>query len=165
MKWIAALVVPLALAACESDTLAPEASLQIPAGAVQLETTELVSVQAQWSGFGEPVRSVITDEEGWIEAWDRIHAHLSNPPSAPLVDFGSSVVVLAAMGTRPTGGYSIRIEDVHRHAGRLFVSALERSPGTACTLIQVLTAPVHAVEISGAGGEAEFAMREETAAC
>jgi hypothetical protein len=165
MKWIVVLVMTLALAACEGDPLSPGPSPEFPAGTVQLETSDLVSVQGHWSGYEDPVRTLITDEEAWTEAWDRIHAHLNPSPSAPSVDFGNSVIVLAAMGTRPTTGYAVTIEEVHRHEHRLLVMLTERSPGPRCLTGQALTAPVHAVQVTGMAGQAEFEVREGTVGC
>ncbi len=166
MKWIAIVAFALALSACEGDPLPPPGPTpEIAAGAVQLETTELISLRGHWSGYEDPVRKVITDEETWAAAWDRIHAHVSPSPPAPSVDFGSSVIVLVAMGVRPTTGYSVTIQEVRRHEDRLLVTVTERSPGPRCRTGQALTAPVHAVQVTGTVSQADFQVEEDTVDC
>lgn len=155
----------LVLVACESVTEAAPAEAQVPAGSIELSMTERASVQGWFSGFEEPQRLVIRTEGAWAEAWERIHSHLSDPPPLSSVDFDSSVVVLAAMGRRNTGGYLTTIESVHEHDGVLYVSVLEEGPGRSCAVPQVLTAPVHAVEVPTRSDEARFQVEERIRSC
>ena len=155
----------LFLVGCESMTETAPAEAQVPAGSIELAMQERASVQGWFSGFSEPQRLVIRDEGAWAEAWGRIHSHLSDPPPLVPVDFDSSVVVLTAMGSRNTGGHRTTIESVHEHDGVLYVSVLEEGPGRSCMVPQVLTAPVHAVEVPTRSGEARFQVRERTRGC
>jgi len=163
--WTSLLLLVPVLAGCESMTQASPPEAEVPAGSIQLTVEERASVQAWWSGYEEPQRTVIRDAAAWAEAWERIHSHQSDPPPLAPVDFSSSVVVLAAMGQRNTGGYRTAIESVHEHDGVLYVSVLEEAPGRGCNLIQVLTAPVHAVEVPSRSREARFQVRERTRGC
>lgn len=158
-----ALLALLALfaAGCSKDV----ADVRIPADAQSLAMEEVYSVQAHWSGYEDPVRTVITDEETWAEAWETLHATVSPMPERPYVDFNASVLVLAAMGERPSTGYSVTIEAVQHHEGTLYVSLLERSPGASCITGGALTAPAHVVQVPRAGTAVEFDVRRETYSC
>jgi hypothetical protein len=161
---VTAALVMLAAAACTGDTVVDPGE-EVPAGAVALAATEVFSVQNAWSGFQETTRMLIRDEDAWATAWKTLHAHVSPTPARPVIDFGSNAVVLAAMGTRPTGGYSVTIEDVHAHGGALYVSVVERSPGPTCATLQAITAPVHAVQVAREGSTAHFHVETITVSC
>lgn len=158
-----ALLALLALfaAGCAKDA----ADVRIPEDAQSLAMEELYSAETHWSGYEDPVRTVITDAEAWAEAWETLHATVSPVPERPHVDFDASVLVLAAMGQRPSTGYSVTIEDVQHHEGTLYVSLLERSPGPSCMTGGALTAPAHVVQVPRAGTAVEFDVRRETYSC
>lgn len=146
---------------CSKDV----AGVRVPPDAQSLTMEELYSAQATWTGYEDPVRTVITDEEAWAEAWQILHAAVSPTPQRPDVDFDASVLVLAAMGERPSTGYSVNIEDIQHHDGVLYVSLLERSPGASCITGAALTAPAHVVQVPRAGTAVEFDVRRESYAC
>lgn len=162
-----ALLTLLALltAGCSEDV----ADVRLPEGAQSLAMVEIYSARADWSGYEDPVRTLITDEDAWAEAWQTLHAAVSPMPERPHIDFDASVLVLAAMGTRPSTGYSVTIEDVHHHDGVLYVSLLERSPAQSCVTGAALTAPAHVVQVPRAGTAGEFAVefdvKRETHRC
>lgn len=136
-----------------------------PPDAVLLTAQDVVSVQESWSGYTGVVRTVITTPSAWADAWATLYANVSPVPPRPEIDFDSDVVVLAAMGMRATGGYSVTIEEVRAHEGVLHVSVLERSPGPRCVTTQALTAPVHVVQVPREGTTAVFSVRTGTRTC
>ena len=69
------------------------------------------------------------------------------------------MVLVAAMGQRPTGGYLITIDGVYEHNDTLYVDVLEQSPGSGCVSAQVLTAPVFAVLVRQTEQLVAFATR------
>lgn len=154
-------LVSAAAAACAGDP----SGVKVPAEAVALQAEDVISVETAWSGFQDPVRTVITDSGAWAEAWRTLYRHQTPAPELPQVDFRTHVIVLAAMGTRPSTGYSVRIESVHHHDGLLYVSVLERSPGPSCGVGAAITAPVHAVQVAREGTTARFSVRSETFSC
>lgn len=99
------------------------------------------------SGFDDARRTVITDAATWQATWATIHQGYSPQPPLPPVDFGENVVLLAAMGSRPSSGYSIRIENVADDAGVRYVQVLSETPGGSCVTLTVMTQPVDAVVV------------------
>lgn len=136
-----------------------------PRDAVLLAAHDVVSIQETWTGYGTATRSVITTPAAWASAWATLYENVVPKPALPVIDFGSDVVVLAAMGTRSTGGYSVTIEEVRAHKGVLHVAVLERSPGPTCGTHQAITAPVHVVQVPREGTTAAFAVTTETDSC
>ena len=122
-------------------------------------------LDASYAGFDERTRQVIRTPEAWEGAWRQLHEGRSPVPERPAVDFDSSMVVLAAMGSRPTGGYDIQAESVHRDGESLFVVVRETSPGDSCIVTQVFTAPTTAVRVPRADGDVEFVEEESVDEC
>lgn len=97
------------------------------------------------SGISEPTRRLIDSSSEWETFWRRINETRRPPPEPPTIDFDESVVVAAAMGGRPTGGYTIGIQAVARSGDTLYAEIRERSPGEGCGVTLATTQPVQAV--------------------
>src|SRR5712671_3246759 len=60
------------------------------------------------SGITDPLRMVIRDRDAWREMWKRVHhGQFPELPSLPEIDFSREMIVVAALGGRPTSGYGI----------------------------------------------------------
>ncbi len=121
--------------------------------------------RASSTGIEEPRRTIVRTEAQWRELWGELAARVIPPSEPPAVDFDRRMVIVAAMGRRPTGGYSISIEEVRATADSLHVSVVETSPGPGCLTTQALTAPVAAVSVERHPGAPVFLEREETRDC
>jgi hypothetical protein len=159
---IPAMLLGALAAACDSVT-----DPCVPPGAVALQMQPVPDEVAQYlySGVPDRRRLFITDAATWTALWEQVTATYEPPPPVPAIDFASEAVVVAAMGTRTSGGYAITIEGVYEDEGQLYVVVKERSPGTNCVLTQALTAPVHAVRVPLRTGTVQFVERTETNNC
>jgi len=100
------------------------------------------------------------------DLWARLATDRIPRPTAPAIDFSARVVVVAAMGTRPTGGHAIRIDRVSYAGDTLWVEVTSVTPGPGCATTQALTAPVAAVSVERRPNvSARFLDREETLDC
>jgi hypothetical protein len=117
------------------------------------------------SGFDGAERLVIRSQERWAEVWAVIHRTRHPLPDLPQVDFRENVVVVAAMGSRPTGGFSVGIEGVARAGDDLEVLVEERSPGPGCLTTQAVTSPMVAVRIPAPTGRVRFVERQVVRHC
>ena len=63
------------------------------------------------------------------------------------VNFDSQALVILFAGTRPTGGYSLRLENATREGTRIVLRIGERRPEPGAMVTQALTFPVIAVVI------------------
>lgn len=118
-----------------------------------------------YSGIEESRREVLVSEAEWEELWTRAHAHLSPAPEVPPVELDGHVLVLAALGTRNTGGYSVAIRGVARDGDDLVVWVEERRPGSGCFVTLALTAPLVVVRVPAFEGTARFVETEVTFSC
>lgn len=117
------------------------------------------------SGVTERHRLVIRKEEEWVAFWNEVVSRRTPRPEAPSLDFDRHMVIAASMGTRPTGGYSISIDDVSRRQSRLVVTVSEMSPGPGCATIQALTSPVTVVLIPRSDDPMTFNERTASYDC
>ncbi|CAN5722221.1 hypothetical protein BH23GEM9_BH23GEM9_12820 [soil metagenome] len=161
MKGVLAAVTAATLLACGSETSGPE----MPSAATTVTMEDIVTLQTAWSGYESPARLLITSETQWAEAWARIYSNISPVPVRPAVDFSQNVIVLVAMGQRPTTGYSVNITETRVHGNSLYVRVTERLPGPSCGTGQALTAPVHAVQVPRQSGGAQFIVDRQTFSC
>ncbi len=81
----------------------------------------------------------------------------AEPPS---VDFRTEMVVLVALGTRGSSGYTVDIQDVRRSGEQLSIQAIETTPGK-CAALTVITCPWAAVVVPRS--DATVAVKYESA--
>lgn len=86
----------------------------------------------------------------WLDVWKRIHSRdprlgPSPVPPLPEIDFSREIVVVAAMGSRPTAGYFISIDGAYERDNLLEV--VVRSVETRCGGFTILTAPLAIVRL------------------
>ena len=106
-------------------------------------------------------RQVIRNAEELERLWARLGAQ-----DGPEVDFATDLVVVAAAGQRPSGGYDIDVRRAELANGRLLVEVLETEPGRNCVVTMALTQPVTVVALRAARAEGwEFVERRETREC
>ena len=97
----------------------------------------------QWnSGITTRERMIITDAATWSKVWGDIVASHSPTPALPAADFGRETIVVASMGQRSSGGYSISIDSAGVAGDTVILAVTERSPGPTCGTTAALTAPV-----------------------
>jgi hypothetical protein len=117
------------------------------------------------SGMATPQRLVIRDPASWATVWPQIVGPHRPILPVPPVDFTRDVVVIAAMGTRPTGSYSIDVEDVRLYPDEASISVREQSPGARCIVTDVVTAPIAVVLVPSFAGPATFVEHASQLPC
>ena len=120
---------------------------------------------AQYSGIRDSQRVVIRDREAWRRYWSEIHRPFIPSPAPPEVDFSREIIVLAAMGTRPSGGFVIRIDSASVDAAGMLVRVTQVVPGKGCAVPAVVTQPVDLVRVSATQLPVSFAERVEKTDC
>lgn len=100
-----------------------------------------------FSGISDPLRVVIRDGDAWREIWKRIHRPVTELPPLPEVDFSREMVVVAALGGRPSSTYAIIVDGAYERDERLEIAVRSVSPGKSCMTLTVCTAPVDIVRL------------------
>lgn len=143
-------VLALGLAGCFQD---PMSSKPTP---VPIE--RITPPGGEWhSGLTDPTRRVIGDAETFEKVWTA--AYGTNSP-IPVVDFTQEAVIVVAMGTQGSGGFSILVRDVTAHGQRVEVAVDLVRPGSGCGVPWILTQPTDMVTMPAPGGMTEF--RDQT---
>lgn len=159
--WWSALVTLLGFSSFAATACAQSSG--VPTGSVPMSMHRILSEQD--SGIQQPHRAVIRSAAQWQSIEDELRRGRASPLPLPALDFGRSMVILAAMGAQSTGGHTITIEGVYRGGGRLWVVVREVTPGPGCMTTQVLTAPVDAVSVPLSDEPVSFVERKETRDC
>lgn len=95
-------------------------------------------------------RLVVRDRDTWVQVWNRIN---SGPNSLPLpeIDFTREILVVAAMGWRPSSGYRIVIDKAYLYEQYPRLEVVIRSiDNTKCPGLghfTVVTAPIDIVRL------------------
>lgn len=118
-----------------------------------------------YSGYGEPKRLVVRDTETWADVWKQMWQWQSTEPALPVIDFDREMILVVALGERPSGGYSILIDSVQATVDQLTVSVRIVSPGSGCVVPTVMTQPVDVVYVPRLEVGVQFVQRSETREC
>lgn len=121
---------PVARAPAQSESVA----------LVRLRPGDLPFLQS--SGLRDSLRAVVRDRAAFAELWARTHAPYGEKPAAPEVDFEREMIVVAALGTRPSGGYGIYLDSAAIARDTIVVHVRRVQPGPTCGVTAALTEPV-----------------------
>jgi hypothetical protein len=119
-----------------------------------------------YSGLDSPQRLVVRDDASWQTLWNEIHSRGTPVPPVPAIDFSREMIVVAAMGTRSTGGYGILLESASEYGtDGIAISVLSISPGSNCGVTLAFTTPVDIARLPLHPGPVRFIERGETTVC
>ncbi len=130
--------------------------------------------QAEWraissgaqSNIEEATQTVIRDPQAWAEWWQSHNTTVEvidgeeSAPAPPEVDFSEETVLVATMGTRNTGGYSIAFTGIRRDGETLVATYKTESPDPDGFVTMALTAPYAIIAVPRHEGPVEFAKEE-----
>jgi hypothetical protein len=156
-------VAALTLLAAGCSSGAPSPGAESAQGAItRIDSSAIVLESSQ--GIGDPTRAVIRDSAAWQAFWAQAHAQVEPAPPVPAVSFADSMLLVAALGTRSSGGYSVRIDSVARGTTlRVFVTAV--SPGPGCVTTMAIAWPVQVARVARFDGSVDFVDAERVDTC
>jgi hypothetical protein len=131
-----------------------------------LQVTSLPTLRDPGS-HAETLRAVRSQKE-WSALWQPFDANSSSKPrTVPFeVNFAKYTVLLAALGTRPSGGYTVIIRNARDDGTVIHVSVLEVRPrGKNCAVPTELTYPTTAVLIPHTEKAIRFEMASADLDC
>lgn len=117
------------------------------------------------NGLTERSALVIRDVEAWANIWDRIHTIRRPKPPLPDVDFARKMVILVALGRRPSSGYSVEISSATQSDGKIHVDIKTTLPGDECIVSNAMTFPVDIAVLPRYEGDIEFRESAATRHC
>lgn len=117
---------------------------------------------ATYSGLSDSLRTVVRDSAEWSAVWRGITRPFYPPPPLPQVDFDRDMIVVAALGARPTGGYDVVIEGARRDASTLEIALRTSSPAPGCPVSAAMTQPVDLATIPASPPPRAVRFRERS---
>jgi hypothetical protein len=117
------------------------------------------------SGLYEERLIVLRSPAEWQGQWRRITARQGGPPPLPAVDFSREMLLMAAMGPKPTGGYRVAIDKVIEQSGELLAFVRFVSPGRRCGAIAAMTSPVDIVRVPLSSKNVRWVVERQPADC
>jgi hypothetical protein len=114
------------------------------------------------SGIAEKRREVVRDQESWARLWSEINRGQDSAGPPPAVDFSRQMLIVAALGTRPTGGFAVKVRGVSTRGDRLEVVVLESCPAQGAMVTAALTQPVEVVRVARLPQNPTFKEQRET---
>ncbi len=148
----------LALTACGSPT---SPSTPLPLTRFRAEPTSFLS----GSGFDQPRTLVIHDRDTWVRTWADIYRRADPPPPMPAVDFANEMVVLAALGPKPSSGFEVLFTGASEAGDVVTVELDSRTPGPSCVTLTVITSPVDIARIPRRNGAVTFKTTSSVVNC
>jgi hypothetical protein len=118
-----------------------------------------------FSGFTDSARIVVRDSATWRETWQTIHRPFIPPPPVPSIDFSREMVLVAALGARPSEGYEIVFENVREDTVGLEVDILVSEPARGCPVAAAMTQPVDLARIAASARAVRFRQRNVVVPC
>jgi hypothetical protein len=117
------------------------------------------------SGIEKPMRTIITKQEDFVQIWESIYANQQAKPKLPYVDFSKEIVVVLALGIKPSGGYAIRALEVIYAGNTIDITVASSSPGDNCAVTAALTSPVELIRMNVPTKPVRFVERTTTFNC
>jgi PrcB C-terminal len=101
------------------------------------------------SGLDRKTLKTINSDREWQQLWREIEPRMSRdeamrtPHPKPAIDFSRYMLVVIALGSKPSSGYGIVLHSITEYPSHVDVSAVELHPeGADCIVLTVLTRPV-----------------------
>jgi hypothetical protein len=129
------------------------------AAAVIVPFTELASGPV--SNAKNQKNYAVLAKEDFADVW----AATGKTPPAPAVDFSKQNVIAVFAGTKPTGGYAIKIEKVTDTADARVISIVMTEPSKNCVTSDVVTSPFEVVAVPASTLPPEKDVRVVTDNC
>lgn len=105
------------------------------------------------SGIEERTEFLIRTAEDFKTFWAR-HKSMESPvPSVPRIDFKKEMVIGVFDGTKPSGGYSLKITEVKHGSDEIVVTTKASKPKPGSMNTQMMTQPYDMVRCEAAPGK------------
>lgn len=157
------ILVAFSLLGCAREPLSPAApGVDIPLTRFTTEPSSFL----HYSGFNTSARTIVGDRLTWRAVWDALYRRQSEIPPLPEVDFSKEEILVAALGERGSGGFSIVFQGASGNdSGGVDVVVKSGSPGNGCAALTVLTQPVDIARIPKVNGAVHFVERASVSNC
>ena len=137
------------------------ASCKSPAQPSEAVTTVAEAVETS-SDIRTETTYVIRDAQTLRQVWQQL---FHGRREVPAIDFTTQMVVIVALGEKPTAGYGAKITGFSRNGGGIVVHVTAFAPGAGCATATVLTYPVAVARLRSHDGPVRFDFTRTTRDC
>jgi hypothetical protein len=115
--------------------------------------------------------TAIQTEPAWKALWSDIEPRMARdmnqrgPHPLPPIDFTRKTLLVAALGAKPTGGYSISIHSVIEGRSGITVNAIAVRPAKNCILTMATTHPIALILIPRTSKPIRFSTAQAEHKC
>lgn len=113
------------------------------------------------SGLTTPRQEVLREESEYLKLWAEHAADIARTALPPAVDFPREMVVVVALGNRPTGGYLVEVVDAEVRGRTLRLLVGERAPQPGTLQIQQVTQPYQIIALPSVAARTQFRTVQE----
>jgi hypothetical protein len=158
-----ALLVGAAIACGAGDAAAQHDSSR---GAVPFtRLRDAPSAFTSYSGLADSALVVVRDSSAWQDLWQRVNRPFIPAPPAPAVDFQQEMIVVAALGTRPTAGHDVVIEGAQQDSAGIEILVRRSEPAPGCPVAAAVTRPVDFARMRADRRAVRFRERQVVVPC
>ena len=118
-----------------------------------------------YSGLIDSTRGVVRDSVRWRLLWERLNQPFYPRPALPPIDFQREMVVVAALGAKPSGGYDLIIESAEQDSIGIEVALRRENPAPGCPVAAVNTQPADLARIPASEQPVRFRERTVVVPC
>ena len=123
------------------------------------------SAFTSYSGLTDSALMVVRDSSAWREIWQRVNRPFVPAPPAPAVDFRQEMIVVAALGRRPTAGHDIMIEGAEQDSAGIEIVVRRSEPAPGCPVAAAVTQPVDLARMRADRRAVRFRERQVVVPC
>ena len=123
------------------------------------------SAFTSYSGLSDSALLVVRDSSAWRDLWQRINRVFIPAPPAPVVDFQQEMIVVAALGRRPTAGHDIMIEGAEQDSTGIEIVVRRSEPAPGCPVAAAVTQPVDMARMRADRRAVRFRERQVVVPC
>ncbi len=118
-----------------------------------------------YSGLSDSALLVVRDSTAWQELWRRVNRPFIPTPPAPNVDFQQEMIVVAALGRRPTAGHDVVIEGAEQDSAGIEIVVRRSEPAPGCPVAAAVTQPVDLARMRADRRAIRFRERQVVVPC
>lgn len=98
----------------------------------------------------DQLRVVVRDRETWVQVWNHLNSR-PDSPGLPEIDFTREMLVVAAMGWRPSSGYRIVVDKAYFYERyprlEVVIQSIDNTKCPGLGQFPVLTSPIDIVRL------------------
>jgi len=123
------------------------------------------SAFTSYSGLSDSALMVVRDSSAWRDLWQRVNRVFYPAPPQPVVDFQQEMIVVAALGRRPTAGHDIMIEGAEQDSTGIEIVVRRSEPAPGCPVAAAVTQPVDMARMRADRRAVRFRERQVVVPC